>query len=195
MRSRSKLPILILLALACPALARADIGLPLIFVEGPEMLMALVPVILIESAVYRKCLGIAYRKALWPAGVANVVSTLLGYPLAWGLRMFVQVVVSDPLAKLVGTSSTRTWAGYVFLALGPAWIGGEGDTWVLPVASLAGLIPTFFVSVYLEAWVLTWFFKDKGFAAIRTLSYKANLASYAFLVAGGLILLVVALRR
>jgi hypothetical protein len=27
------------------------------------------------------------------------------------------------------------------------------------------------------------------------LSYKANLASYAFLVAGGLILLVVALRR
>jgi hypothetical protein len=170
------------LALACPAFARADVGVPMIFVEWPAMFMALVPVILIESAVYRKQLGVRYWKALWPASAANLLSTAIGYPLAWGLRLAVQMVVSGTWNPAVNGSSI--WMNLVGIITCSAWLEPARETlWIVPAAALVGLVPAYFISVYSEAWVLSKFFKDRGRASVTGVSYKANLASYAFLAA------------
>src|SRR5438094_902125 len=66
----------------------ADIGVPMIFVQWPLMICALLPVIVIEALVVRKRLALSYRRAFAGAAQANVVSTLAGVPLAWGLMFF-----------------------------------------------------------------------------------------------------------
>jgi hypothetical protein len=53
-----------------------------------------------------------------------------------------------------------------------------------------GLLPAYFASVYIEAWVLRRLMKGEDRRTIRDLSYKANLASYAFLVACAVFMLV-----
>jgi hypothetical protein len=66
---------------------------------------------------------------------------------------------------------------------------------MLPAASLVGLVPAFFVSVYSEAWVLRRLMRGEDRPTILTLSYRANLASYALLVAIAAVMLVRLLLR
>ena len=169
----------------------------MILVEWPAVVLALVPVVLIEAAVYRRRLGITYRKALYPAGVANLASTFLGYPLAWILRLIGQLVLTLLLmlvTRIVGEPSDAAFDSIpgrlVVAAVSSAWLGpgAEDAPWMLPAASLVGLVPAFFVSVYSEAWVLRRLVKLGAMESadrptIMALSYKANLASYALLVA------------
>ena len=186
MRSRPKGLLVLLMCLGFPSLGRADTGLPMIFVEWPAMLLALVPVVLIEAAVYRRELRIPFRQALHPAGVANAASTLIGYPFAWLLRLAALFVLLDPLAKVAKPSQALIALVY------SAWLPPEGEQamWMLPAASLVGLVPAYFVSVYVEAWALRRLMKGKDRRVIRTLSYKANLASYVFLAACAVCMLV-----
>lgn len=116
---------MLLLCLGCPSPGRADVGLPMVFVEWPLLLLALAPVILIESMVYRRQLGITYWKALYPAGIANLVSTLVGYPLAWILRLAGLFVLVYPLADVVkpsGTSMNPAWTQVLTALAYSAWL-------------------------------------------------------------------------
>jgi hypothetical protein len=65
----------------------ADTGVPMIFVQWPLMLFALVPVIAIETEVVRRQLSLPYGKALIGAVKANILSTLVGVPLAWAVML------------------------------------------------------------------------------------------------------------
>jgi len=59
-----------------------------------------------------------------------------------------------------------------------------------PAASLVGLVPAYFVSVYSEAWVLRRWMEDEDKRDMLPLSYRANLASYVLLVAIAIAILV-----
>jgi hypothetical protein len=181
----------------------------MIILEWPVVILALVPVVLIEAAVYRRRLGIAHGKALFPAGVANLASTFIGYPLAWILRLIGQIVLTLLLIAVAGL--VGKWADaamesipgrLVGVVVSSAWLGpgAEDAPWMLPAASLVGLVPAFFISVYSEAWVLRRLMKvgemegqDKR--AVLALSYRANLASYTLLVAIAAAILVRCLLR
>jgi len=76
---------------------------PMILVEWPAVILALVPVVLIEAAVYHRRLGITYGKALYPAGVANLASTFIGYPLAWILRLIGQYALTLLLILVISS--------------------------------------------------------------------------------------------
>ena len=74
----------------------ADVGVPMIFVEWPLMLCALVPVIAIEAEVARRQLTLPYRKAFAGAAKANLLSTLVGVPLAWAIMLAVEFATLYP---------------------------------------------------------------------------------------------------
>ena len=74
----------------------ADIGVPMIFVQWPLMICALLPVIAIEALVVRKRLSLSYGRAFGGATKANVVSTLAGVPLAWGLMLILEFATIFP---------------------------------------------------------------------------------------------------
>jgi hypothetical protein len=171
----------------------------MILVEWPAVILALVPVVLIEAAVYHRRLGITYGKALYPAGVANLASTFIGYPLAWILRLIGQYALTLLLIlviKLVGEPSNASMnsipARLVGVMVYSAWLSPDAEhaLWMVPAASLVGLVPAYFVSVYSEAWVLRRLMRGEDRLTLRALSYRANLASYALLVAIAAVILV-----
>jgi len=177
----------------------------MILIEWPAVIIALLPVILVEAAVFRRVLGMPYRKALYPVAVANLASTFIGYPLAWILRLIGQFALTLILMLVVGVVGEPSkafldsaWSRVGGVVLYSAWLPGDdnGGLWMLPAASLIGLVPAYFVSVYSEAWVLRRLMKGEDALSIRAVSFKANLASYALLAAvGGAILIRLLVRR
>jgi hypothetical protein len=159
----------------------ADAGLPMIFVTFPLMVCALVPVILVEIWVAKPKLGATYAKSAWAVGLANVVSTVIGVPLAWivvlGLELLTDRLFNDRLAPV---------SVIVNLILGPAWIGppDSGHDWIIPAAAMILLIPTFFASWYIEAFIVDKML-DLEWPVVRKAMLRANLASYALLFIGG----------
>jgi uncharacterized membrane protein len=98
--------------------------------------------------------------------------------------------------KLVGEPSNASMnsipARLVGVMVYSAWLSPDAEhaLWMVPAASLVGLVPAYFVSVYSEAWVLRRLMRGEDRLTLRALSYRANLASYALLVAIAAVILV-----
>ena len=161
----------------------ANVGVPMIFIQWPAMLLALIPVIVIEALFVRRSLTISYRQAFIGTTKANLLTTFVGVPLAWLTMLALEFSTLLPFAML---ADKHRWNlnGPIFellsLFLGAAWIGGD-DGWQVPLAAAILLIPSFYVSVWLErkACVRSW--PDVDSAKIRQAVYRANLVSYGFL--------------
>lgn len=131
----------------------ADIGIPMISLTFPLMLVLLVPVIAVEGFLYRRWLELAMWQALKCSGVSNLVSTVIGIPVAWGIMVGVEF---GTMGLADSTHYIRTWqspiAEAVLFFLSSAWIAPvEGKTaWLIPSATLALLIPFFFASYLIE---------------------------------------------
>lgn len=168
-----------------PAFAHADAGIPMIFLTFPSMLYALIPVVLIEAFVYAKTLKIEYKQALRPSFFANLLSTLIGIPLAWALLFCVELLFMfvssfSPLTREAGTLQK-----ILETVLGAAWLGPyEGDLWwMIPTAAAVGLIPAYFVSVYIEFKVTKRYLPAQDPIALKKAVKTGNLITYALLLA------------
>ncbi|HEY2344210.1 MAG TPA: hypothetical protein VGH90_14295, partial [Chthoniobacteraceae bacterium] len=75
----------------------ANIGVPMITVQWPLMIAALVPVIIVESLLIRRWIPLSYREAFEGCSAANALSTFVGVPLAWLAMFLVQLAVSLPV--------------------------------------------------------------------------------------------------
>ncbi len=166
--------------IACiyPEICKADVGLPMIYLGFPFMLVVLVPVILIECLTYKTALNISLKSTLLPVGTANLISTIVGYPLAWTILLALELLTTHGSALGVATSFQK----FLSVTLQSAWLFPYEKElyWMVPVAGLVGLIPTFFISVYLEAAVVRRFWRTSLYE-FKKLSWKANLNSYALL--------------
>jgi hypothetical protein len=78
---------LILFILCFPAVAYANVGVPMIVLSYPAMIIALLPVIFIETSVFKRMVLVPFKKSLVSIGVANAISTIVGFPFAWGLLL------------------------------------------------------------------------------------------------------------
>ncbi len=162
-----------------PSLVYADAGIPMIFFTFPTMLMALIPIVFIEAGIYRDSLKIEYKQAIKPSFVSNLVSTILGIPLSWALLFGIEL----------GTTSGRSFGISTFLqkviavTLQAAWlVPYEGDLeWMIPIAAMIGLIPAFFLSVFIEYLIVKRFFKEKDKTVIRGAVWRANIITYCIL--------------
>jgi hypothetical protein len=163
----------------------ADVGLPMILVQWPLMLCALLPVIVIEALLVRRWLPLSYKKVFAGIARANLVSTLVGVPLAWLAMLALEFATLLPLG-LAAMKWHWRWESPVFQTVGfifgSAWVGpGSDSAWPVVLAAALLLIPSFYLSVWIERRLClrSWPSLDPG--EIRRAIFFSNLASYALL--------------
>jgi hypothetical protein len=112
--------------------AHANVGVPIVFGVWSVMVVALIPIIIIESVILWYVTAVGILKSLWTTSVANLVSTAIGIPLA-------------------GSWSLFTPAGWIY-EKGERYEGER--TWEVPAMILALLVPCFLVSWQVELGVI-----------------------------------------
>ncbi len=154
-------------------------GLPMIFPALPVMVVALLPVILLEAFLLRNSLEITFWNSLKSSGIANIVSTFIGIPLTWLLLVVLQLVTGGGYAYGINTPFKK------FLAVtwqSPWLIPYKRNTrWMVFAAGLVLLIPFFFVSWFSENWIVAYILGDAAVSDTNQAVRNANLLSYGLL--------------
>ena len=136
-----------------PLFLFADAGVPMIFFTLPAMLVLLIPIIVIEGFLCKKWLGLTTWEAMKSNAVSNLVSTVIGVPLAWALMFGVEMA---SMGIVDWKYPNQDWhspiANVIFFLLSSAWIGppGERTLWIVPAATLVLLVPFFLASYGIE---------------------------------------------
>jgi hypothetical protein len=162
----------------------ADVGIPMIFVQWPLMFCALIPVVIVEALLIRRWVSLSPREAFSGVAKANFVSTLVGIPLAWVAMLAVEFAVMLPAglaAEQWHWNLRSPILQVVGFALSIAWIAPFNTYWSVPAATALLLIPSFYVSVWLERLVCFRAWPTTYRATIRRGVYLSNLASYLVL--------------
>jgi hypothetical protein len=165
-----------------PNVVLANAGLSMLRVQFPAMLCALVPVIMVEIMVARRMLRLDTARAAAAVVPANLVSTVLGFPLLWLLLLVIQILVGGGTAR--GLSSF--WSRLYSVTVQAPWLipYGHDLNWMVPVASVYLLIPAFFASVFIERWICSLIWRDQAKSRLRRFSWRAHFVSYAVLLWG-----------
>lgn len=151
----------------------------MIFVTYSNMLVALLPVILIEAVVYTLLLKVRYRKAVLHSSKANLVSTLFGFPLAWLLLLGIELVALH-VCPVESLSSERAWIlGPVFYG---AWLPPFVEGWLVPLAILISLVLAYFLSVLIEYQIIRRQFDPEERTRVKAAVWRANSISYGVLI-------------
>ena len=167
------------LALALvPPVAHADVGLPLAAVFLPPMWLAFVPIVLVEALVLVRLLGIPFGRAVPPALVGNLASTLIGIPLVWLVLAILELICCGA-ARGLSTFGARLYA----VTIQAPWLIPYEDefSWMVPSALIVMAIPCFAASVLIEAPVNRLFLRDASNRSVWRATAAANAASYVVL--------------
>jgi hypothetical protein len=173
----------------CPSsnmITIANFGIPMLSIQMPVMLIALLPVIWLEGWSVRSRLDLTARQALGGVAAANLVSTLIGIPVAWFVLMAVQQLAGPGFQgamRYYGTDrNSPLWAA-VDLLTQFAWIRPrkEDTFWMVPAASALLLVPSYLVSVWVERPLCRRWWKQLDPALVRPAVTHANRLSYAAL--------------
>ncbi len=162
-----------------PSAAFADTGIPMIMLMYPALILTLVPVILLETEIFRRRMSLPYKKLLGAVAAGNAASTILGYPLSWAILLGVEFLSTRGFAL----GLRGFWAKVASVVLQAAWLAPYESQlyWMIPTAAFVGLIPAYFISVYSEGFVIGKILKESR-EKILPISWVANLWSYGLLV-------------
>lgn len=184
---KTKTAPMVVILMFLPSRVFADVGLPMIAIYLPPAWLALLPIILIETAVGVWLSDIPAKKAFLGQIVANCLSTMAGIPVTWAilallqLRFFGTALGLDSLTKRV----------YAVTIQSPWLIPYEDDfKWMVPISFAVLTIPFCLMSIVAEYAALRCVLKDIPKQRVRAWAIKANVSSYAFL----LVLMAIALR-
>lgn len=163
----------------------ADVGIPMMFIQWPLMLFALFPVIIVEALLIRRWVQLSYRDAFIGVTKANLFSTLVGLPLAFLVIFAIQMIV---LISFASVADQHHWnldslqdSPFVRILGFTLGITGHPDSaayWQIPLAAALLLIPSFYVSVWVERFICCRAWPNSDTAAVRRGVFRANLASY-----------------
>jgi hypothetical protein len=162
----------------------ADVGIPMIFVQWPLMFCALIPVIVVEAFLIRRWVSLSHREAFSGIAKANLLSTVVGIPLAWLAMLAVEYAVMLPVSLAADKWHWKLDSPIfqvIGFALTVAWIAPFNAYVTVPIAAALLLIPCFYASVWIERRVCLWAWSAADPAAVRRGVYLANLASYSVL--------------
>ncbi|MDO4573908.1 MAG: hypothetical protein Q4D98_01700 [Planctomycetia bacterium] len=166
----------------------ANVGVPMIFLMLSMMMVLLIPVIGIEYLVaWRMVPEESWGRKLGGIAYANLVSTFVGWPVAWFLLLLFNLLVLG--GRAYGLDSPLQ--AFVTVVLQATWLVPyeEEFYWMIPTAASVLLVPFFFASVYLERWLLYPVWKKTPWKTLCRFSWRSHWASYLFLLAAYWILL------
>ena len=168
--------------------AYANVGLPMITYGFPFMLWLFLPVLIIETIIYKFKLNKGVLESLKVASLANLFTTIIGYPISWFLLMIYQLFSSLLLWGLVNIFPLRNienhYIDFVSIPLFmPAWIAPLYNYpiyLIICLAGMVGLLPAYWITIYSEKKILRKFWAhDENIESICVL---ANRTSYLFLL-------------
>ena len=152
-------------------------------VEYPLMIFALIPVILIETWIVVRSLKQSTFTSAKVVTIANLVSTLLGFPLAWGIMWGISIAVTSGIGEEALGMDTFPKKLFAVTVEAPWLIPYEHDLyWMIPTAAIILLVPAYFVSVWSEGLIMRAMLPKETKSAVFPAVWKANLASYGFLL-------------
>ena len=153
----------------------------MIALSWPWAYILLIPIIAIETWATRRY-GIPLVIRLRSVSIANIVSTIIGWPIAWWIMVSFQMYVLPGGGGAYGLSTP--FGVIASVTLQAAWlIPYEEDLyWMVPAAATFLMIPFFFISVLIEDQVHRFGAPDLYSPQRRKLTWTANLWSYGFLV-------------
>jgi len=140
------------LCLAAPSLCYANIGVPMIFVTLPMMVVALLPIIIIETVLATPYLKIPFRFLLRLIARANLFSTFVGIPITWFLLVVLERASGGGGASNLNVPESRLLA----VTRDAPWLVPYEKQlfWMVPTAQLVLLIPFFFASWWVEYFII-----------------------------------------
>jgi hypothetical protein len=162
----------------------ADAGIPMIGLQLPAMVALLIPVVLLEAFVVSKQLRIGFVKAICGVFPANLVSTLVGFPIAWGVMLGIEFMLLGAyhvFPSIEGIMDSPVFQ-LVSLPFFSAWLGDNPV--MVPVAAAVLLIPSFFISIWIERKICTriWVSEPSiNLSSAQCAVRQANIVSYLFL--------------
>jgi hypothetical protein len=162
-----------------------DMGLPMIIPSIFLMVVALVPIVLIEAYLAGSTLRMKTKEILLSVTIANAISTFIGIPVTW----FLLAVLEFASVSMLGAITNRNpWTDLFSVTLGAPWVapGGENEKWVVLGAMLFLLVPYGLASWAVEYLVIkTRFARKSGppvpIGNLKLAVGKANLISYSLL--------------
>ena len=149
----------------------------MLFFHLPAMVLALVPIIVVEWIVARMEIAMPRGKALKGVIAANCFSALLGFPL---FSLICVVLLAATGRWLPNFPNMLGWV--TMIAEGMLVVGPEQDVMMVVPLGTAMLIPAFFVSVFSERWVLRALWPEVQIPALSRFTWIAHLVSYPVLV-------------
>lgn len=173
----------------------ANIGVPMLPVQGMFMVLALIPIIVIEAVIVCKKQRASFKRSLGGSAAANAVSTLAGVPLSWGVMLLVMMagyLFDDALA--LKWDSPAVMIAYV--VLNAAWLAPyeEHLNWMVPMALAILMIPSYFVSVWIEYLVFKRIWKDVDRKSVWNTMRIANGVTYGILILICVLLMLLSLK-
>ena len=177
----------IFISLVITSPAQANMGVPMIFITFPGMLLALLPIIAIESKIHFRFFGLDKIKVIKYTALSNSASTFIGIPIAWLVHTALFLVLSYYYSELSPDSNLYSFNAisvFLQLTIGAAWLGpiNEQLSWMVPAACLFLLVPYFFASWYVEYLIMRKLIKNVEKQLCKSATLKANLVSYTFLM-------------
>lgn len=175
--------LLLLVGIGSTSFAWANAGIPMLFLAWPAQWLALVPIIGIESMVIARAVHSSTTSQLWPVARANLLSTLVGVPVAWVVMLALEAGAAGILFGLVPSSVADVpWVRYVTFPLMAAWIGGSSKL-EFQAAFLVLAVPFCLVSIYVEHWSLRGSVNGEFSGALRRAVVRGNVLTYSLLSA------------
>jgi hypothetical protein len=178
--------------LALPiSFAFANAGLPMIIVGLPNLIFALIPVVIIEALYLHKRHNLNFIKSLKAFGWANILTTFIGFPLTWGCLFGLQLLFGLMLGGSCSPGFDNIFYSIISVLTHAAWLcPWEGKmVWLIPLALMQCLIVAYFVSAYLEALVIKKIFKEENSKTISKAVWQANSITYSILILINLVLM------
>jgi hypothetical protein len=186
---------LIVLALAWATPAHADAGVPVLAAVWPWFWLLLIPIVLIEARIAERECALDRKRAFAAALSANLATAVVGVPFA-SIAMFVVALVwTYTCGSLVNLGDAGNQLLMAVLCC--PWLPPYAGHGVWPVYVAAGvlLVPTFFVSVFVEERVMRRWVPGNRVATQRW-AWRAHLVTYSgmlVIVLGGVLVALRAL--
>lgn len=170
-----------------PLPVHADVGLPMLVIAWPVAWIALMPIIAIEAFLAIKILAVSWKQAFKISSLANLLSTLIGIPVTWGLLFaleFGAIFSVGYVSDLLKYNPDDSLMAAVFFPFYAAWLPPTENKWVVYAAFLVLLIPFYFMSVAIEVRLAKRFLKTETIVSIRRWGRIANAATYLMMAIG-----------